>query len=71
MNPIFSELPRQFGVYTLTRLIELRQNTVLYEAQQSHMDRAVVLEVLAPGVSHEEEVSFLAQHPFCPPGLPD
>ena len=61
MTPIFSELPRQLGVYTLTRLIELRQNTALYEAQQTHVDRAVVLEVLAPGVSHEEEVTFLAQ----------
>ena len=61
MNPIFPELPRQLGVYTLTRLIELRKNTALYEAQQTHVDRAVVLEVLAPGVSHAEEVTFLAQ----------
>ncbi len=61
MIPIFPELPRQLGVYTLTRLIELRHNTALYEAQQTHVDRAVVLEVLAPGVSHEEEVAFLAQ----------
>ncbi len=61
MTPIFPELPRQLGVYTLTRLIELRHNTALYEAQQTHVDRAVVLEVLAPDVSHEEEVTFLAQ----------
>ena len=61
MTPIFPELPRRLGVYTLTRLIELRKNTALYEAQQTHVDRAVVLEVLAPGVSHSEEVTFLAQ----------
>lgn len=61
MIPIFPELPRQLGVYTLTRLIELRHNTALYEAQQTHVDRAVVLEVLTPDASHEEEVAFLAQ----------
>ena len=42
----FPELPHQLGVYTLTRLIELRSNTALYEARQPHVDRAVVLEVL-------------------------
>lgn len=61
MNPIFPELPHTLGVYTLTRLIELRNNTALYEAQQTHVDRSVVLEVLQPGVSHTEEVAFLAQ----------
>lgn len=61
MNPIFPELPHTLGVYTLTRLIELRRNSALYEARQTHVDRAVVLEVLQPGVSHAEEVAFLAQ----------
>lgn len=61
MNPIFPELPHQLGVYTLTRLMELRQNSVLYEAQQTHVDRSVVLEVLQPGVSAAEEADFLAQ----------
>ena len=61
MTPIFPELPRPLGVYTLTRLLELRSNTALYEARQTHVDRAVVLEVLAPGVPHAEEVAFLAQ----------
>lgn len=61
MTPIFHELPRPLGVYTLTRLLELRSNTALYEARQTHVDRAVVLEVLAPGVPHAEEVAFLAQ----------
>lgn len=61
MTPIFSELPRALGVYTLTRLIELRANTALYEARQTHVDRAVVLEVLSPEASHAEGVAFLAQ----------
>jgi hypothetical protein len=61
MKSIFPELPRQLGVYTLTRLIELRKNTALYEARQTHVDRAVVLEVLTPGAAHKEEVTFLAQ----------
>ena len=72
MNPIFSELPHTLGVYTLTRLVELRENSALYEAQQTHVDRAVVLEVLQPGVSHAEEVAFLAQarHRVATIGLP-
>ena len=61
MTPIFPDLPRQLGVYTLTRLLELRDNTALYEAHQNHVDRAVVLEILTPGATHEEEVRFLAQ----------
>lgn len=61
MTPIFPDLPRKLGVYTLTRLIELRQNTALYEARQTHVDRAVVLEVLTPGATQEEEMAFLAQ----------
>ncbi|MBR5888501.1 MAG: SUMF1/EgtB/PvdO family nonheme iron enzyme [Akkermansia sp.] len=61
MIPIFPELPLQLGEYSLTRLLELRANTALYEAQQNHVDRAVVLEVLSPAASHEEEASFLAQ----------
>ena len=61
MIDIFPELPRPLGVYTLTRLLELRENTALYVAQQSHVERDVVLEVLNPGVSHDEEVAFLAQ----------
>ncbi len=61
MTPIFPELPYTLGVYTLSRLIEQRENSVLYEAMQNHVNRAVVLEVLHPGVSHAEEVAFLAQ----------
>lgn len=72
MTPIFPELPHTLGVYTLTRLIELRENSALYEAQQTHVDRSVVLEVLQPGVSHAEEVAFLAQarHRVATSGLP-
>lgn len=61
MNPIFPELPCTLGVYTLSRLLELRENSALYEARQTHVDRAVVLEVLQPGVPHATEVAFLAQ----------
>ena len=61
MTDIFPDLPRPLGVYTLTRLMELRANTALYEATQSHVDRAVVLEVLVPGATHTDEVAFLAQ----------
>lgn len=72
MNSIFSELPHTLGVYTLTRLVEQRENSVLYEAQQTHVDRAVVLEILQPGVSHAEEVAFLAQarHRVATSGMP-
>ncbi len=61
MTPIFPELPRTLGVYTLTRLLEERENTELYEARQTHVDRAVVLEVLRPGATNAEEVTFLTQ----------
>lgn len=61
MTGFFPDLPRPLGVYTLTRLLELRECTALYEARQTHVDRAVVLEILAPGLSHDEEVTFLAQ----------
>lgn len=72
MNSIFSELPHTLGVYTLTRLVEQRENSALYEAQQTHVDRAVVLEILQPGVSHAEEVAFLAQarHRVATSGMP-
>lgn len=61
MTPIFPELPCQLGEYTLTQLLELRSNTALYEARQTHVDRAVVLEVLTPRATSEEVAAFLAQ----------
>lgn len=72
MTPIFPELPHPLGVYSLTRLLELREYTELYEARQTHVDRAVVLEVLRPGVPHAAEVAFLAQarHRVATAGVP-
>lgn len=72
MTPIFPELPYPLGVYSLTRLLELREYTELYEARQTHVDRAVVLEVLRPGVPHLAEVAFLAQarHRVATAGVP-
>ena len=72
MSPIFPELPHPLGVYSLTRLLELREYTELYEARQTHVDRAVVLEVLRPGVPHLAEVAFLAQgrHRVATAGVP-
>lgn len=61
MTHIFTDLPHTLGVYTLTRLIEQREISALYEARQTHVDRAVVLEVLQPGLPREMEVSFMAQ----------
>ena len=61
MTPIFPHLPHTLGVYSLTRHLETRENTELYEARQTHVDRAVVLEVLRPGASQAEEAAFLAQ----------
>lgn len=72
MTPIFPELPHPLGVYSLTRLLEQREYTELYEARQTHVDRAVVLEVLRPGVPHVAEVAFLAQarHRVATAGVP-
>ena len=59
MNPIFPELPHPLGVYTLVRLLESRENGDLYEATQSHVERAVVVEVMRPGATPEEEARFI------------
>lgn len=61
MNPIFPDLPHTLGVYTLTRLLEQRPGSELYEGRQTHVDRAVVLEVLQPRLKHHHEAAFLAQ----------
>lgn len=72
MTHIFPELPHTLGVYSLTRLLEVRNNTELYEAQHTHVNRTVVLEVLQPGVPREEESAFLlqAQHRGASSGTP-
>ncbi len=72
MTPIFPHLPHTLGVYSLTRHLETRENTELYEARQTHVDRAVVLEVLRPGASQAEEAAFLTQarHRVATDGMP-
>lgn len=59
MAPIFPELPHTLGVYTLVRLLESRPDGDLYEATQSHVERAVVVEVIRPGATRAEEARFL------------
>lgn len=59
MTPIFPELPHTLGVYTLVRLLETRPDGDLYEATQSHVERAVVVEVIRPGATRAEEARFL------------
>lgn len=59
MNPIFPELPTQLGIYSLTKLIGVREISELYLAKQSYVDRAVVIEVLRPECQEGEKVDFL------------
>lgn len=59
MTPIFPELPHPLGVYTLARLMESREEGDLYIATQSHVERAVVAEVLRPGAERTGEARFL------------
>lgn len=48
MSAIFPELPQRLGDYTLTRRLSERDTSELYEATQSHVERAVILEILRP-----------------------
>ncbi len=57
MNPIFPELPTKLGLYTVTERLSTRQHTELYNAYQSYVERAVVLEALQPG-SDEAVVNY-------------
>ncbi len=59
MSAIFPELPQRLGDYTLTRRLSKRDTSELYEATQSHVERAVILEVLRPGSSRPILDSFL------------
>lgn len=59
MDPIFPELPASLGVYTLAQLLETREDGDLYTATQSHVERAVVVEVMRPGATREDEARFL------------
>lgn len=45
-TPVFQNLPHQLDDYTLLRLIESREHTDLYLAQQGHVGRTVILEIL-------------------------
>ncbi|MCQ2365285.1 MAG: SUMF1/EgtB/PvdO family nonheme iron enzyme [Akkermansia sp.] len=60
MTPLFPELPHPLGAYTLTRLIEQREQSELYAASQGSVSREVALEVLRSGASPEQQASFLA-----------
>jgi len=59
MSAIFPELPQRLGDYTLTRRLSERNTSELYEATQSHVERAVILEVLRPGSPRPILDSFL------------
>ncbi len=48
MTPIFPQLPVALGTYKLTRLLGCLADSDLYIAEQSHVDRLVVLEVMRP-----------------------
>ena len=58
MNPIFTGLPTKLGLYVLDELLGERENTELYAATQSYVDRAVVLEVLRPQSTPEQVALF-------------
>ena len=65
MTPIFPQLPRALGGYTLTRLLLVGPETELYEASQTHMNRPVIIEVLRPGLPREREAAFLNRARLC------
>ncbi len=48
MTPIFPQLPVALGTYKLTRMLGILADSDLYIAEQSHVDRLVVLEVMRP-----------------------
>lgn len=58
MNAIFPELPTTLGIYDLTRQLGAYEDSELYLAAQSYVDRMVVLEVLRPDSPPEVEEAF-------------
>lgn len=60
LNPIFSELPVQLGVYNLTRHLGTLEHSELYLATQTHVERYVIIEVLRPDASDTEAAHFVA-----------
>lgn len=59
-KPDFQHLPTRLGVYTLTRHIGSAGEAELYLANQSHVERGVVVEALPYGSDHESVERFLA-----------
>lgn len=60
MSPIFPHLPVDLGIYTLTKLLGSHETYDRYIARQSHVERAVVIEVLRPDCSKETLDAFLS-----------
>lgn len=59
MSHIFPELPHALGAYTLTHQIGNYEHSELYAAQQEHVERKVLIEVLNPQVGQEVINQFL------------
>lgn len=59
MTPIFPNLPQSLGTYTLTHLLGQREHSEIYSAQQEHMDRQVLIEVLHPDAEQSIVHQFL------------
>lgn len=59
MSPVFPELPKEIGIYTLTRLLESGAHTDLYIARQNLVEREVVMEVLRPESTEKDVEDFL------------
>lgn len=59
-RPDFEHLPTRLGVYTLTRHIGSAGEAALYLANQSHVERGVVVEALPYGSDHAAVERFLA-----------
>ena len=59
MNQIFPELPLSLGAYTLTHFLGKREHSEIYSAQQEHVDRQVLIEVLRPDADQATISQFL------------
>lgn len=59
-KPDYQQLPTRLGIYTLTRHIGSAGEAELYLANQSHVERGVVVEALPYGSNHEVVERFLA-----------
>lgn len=59
MTPLFPDLPRPLGAYTLTRLLAVREESDVYAASQGSVGREVALEVLHRGAKPEQQAAFL------------